>query len=418
MGSLLIKNVLLNEGKTDVLVEGTKITQIGGIEREADRIIDGSGKAIMPSFINGHTHAAMTLFRGYADDMMLMDWLENRIWPLEARITPEEVYWGTKMACLEMIRNGVTFFNDMYWEWEAIAQATKEMGLRAFIPGVSIDNFDPKIAKKDRKRIEKELKISDKYGPLVTFELGPHAIYTVSEENLRWMAAFAQGHDLKIHIHLSETETEVSDCLKQHGKRPVEYLDELGFLSERVIATHCVWLNPREMDILAEKMVNVVTTPCSNLKLAINKIFPFTELKRRGIRMTMGTDGVASNNNLDMLETAKIAALMTKWFENDPTAMNAREAFDMITGQGSDIFHLNNGKIKAGKDADFILVDLSDPALIPNHNLISNMIYSANGSAVDTTVCQGRILMENKKIPGSEELIDKMNEISYNFVRK
>ncbi|MBN2372192.1 amidohydrolase [bacterium] len=418
MGSLLIKNAILNEEKTDVLVEGTKIARVGRIEEEADRILDASGKAIMPSFINGHTHAAMTLFRGYADDMMLMDWLQNKIWPLEAKITPEEVYWGTKFACLEMIRNGVTFFNDMYWEWEAAARAAKDMGLRAFIPGVCIDNFDPKKARNDRDRIEREFKISALYSPLVTFEVGPHAIYTVSEENLRWIAAFAHEHDLMIHMHLSETQTEVDNCLKRHGMRPVEYLDGIGFLSGRLIATHCVWLDSREMDILAEKGVNAVTNPCSNLKLAVNKIFPFSRLKRRGIRMTMGTDGAASNNNLDMLETAKISALITKWAENDPTAMNVRDAFDMITRNGSEIFHLNNGEIKAGKDADLVLVDLSDPALVPNHNLISNMIYSANGSCVDTTICQGRILMENKKIPGSEELTDRMKEISCKFIIK
>lgn len=404
--SLIIKNVLLNDTTTDIQIIDHLIARIApDIEAgEDEREINGRGKAAFPAFINGHTHAAMTLLRGYADDMFLMDWLRNKIWPLEAEMTDEDQYWAVKFAALEMIQNGVTFFSDMYWDWEVTAQAVTEMGLRAAIAGVTIDNGEAFKRKSDQERIEKMYRLSSSYAPNIIYSLGPHAIYTVSEEQLRWISEFSRQNNLLIHLHLSETEHEVKDCLKATGLRPVEYLDSIGFLSSKVIAVHAIWMNDREMDILQEKGVSVISVPVSNMKLAVGKAFPWSAIRQRNIPIGFGTDGVASNNNLDMLETAKAAALYTKVSENNPTALNAREAFDALTLSAAGIFGLNSGIIAPGRDADIILVDLNHTAMIPRHHLISNLIYSANGSVVDTTICQGKILMENRIIPNEEEI--------------
>jgi 5-methylthioadenosine/S-adenosylhomocysteine deaminase len=241
----LIKGVTLNGRKRDILIQGNLIQKIDdSIDLSADVQIWGNGKAAIPSFINGHTHAAMTLLRGYADDMHLQDWLEKKIWVAEAQMTEEIIYCGARLACLEMIKTGTTFFNDMYWFWKGTARAVQEMGIRAAISAVFIDFFDKKKA---REQIEINMKLfeeSGDFGDRVTFTLGPHAVYTVSEKSLRWAADFARDHGLLIHIHLSETKKEVEDCIREHGMRPAEYLQKIGFLGPNVIACHGVYLNP------------------------------------------------------------------------------------------------------------------------------------------------------------------------------
>ena len=249
--SILISGVRLNGETTDIFIEGNKIGKIGvQLNVKADEVIAGEGKAAVPSFINGHTHAAMTLLRGYADDMPLQEWLETKIWPVEAHMTEDDVYWGTKLACLEMIKTGTTFFNDMYWHWRGTARAVEEMGIRAAISAVFIDLFEASKAKEQMALNEELYAARDEFGPRVTFTLGPHAIYTVSEEALRWCAEFARDKGVLIHFHLSETEKEVQDCLRDHGVRPVKYLEQIEFLGPHLVASHCVWLDEEEMDIL------------------------------------------------------------------------------------------------------------------------------------------------------------------------
>jgi len=247
--SILVRGVGLNGEKKDIYLEGNRIKRIANrIEEPADPMISGADKIAIPSFVNGHTHAAMTLLRGYADDMPLKEWLETKIWPIELRLTEEDVYWGVKLACLEMIKTGTTFFNDMYWQ---AARAVEEMGIRAALSEVFIDLFREDRMKEQIALNEGLFLESPEFSPRVIFTLGPHAIYTVSEKALWWCADFARERDVLIHFHLSETEQEVRNCQKEHGLCPVEYLEDLGFLGPHLIACDSVWLHEREIDRMA-----------------------------------------------------------------------------------------------------------------------------------------------------------------------
>jgi len=415
--SILIKNCLLNQKETDVFIEENKISEISPkCGESADEIIDGRGKAIIPGLVNAHTHAAMTLLRGYADDMALNQWLEQKIWPLEAKLTEDDVYWGAKLACLEMIKSGTTFFNDMYWHWSGTARAVNEMGIRAAISLVFIDNLDPEKAKEQIKLNEKIYRENKNFGKRIIFAMGPHSIYTVSEQSLVWIKEFAQRNGLPIHIHVSETKEEVDNCIKTNKLRPIEYLDKIGFLGPNVIACHCVWVNKNEIDILSKNHVKVVINPTSNMKLA-SGLFPYKEMKNK-LTVCLGTDGCSSNNNLDMLEAMKIAALSQKINSNDPMSLSAKEAFDMGTINGAKAFNLNCGEIKEGKLADILLIDLKKPEMMPMHDLTSNLVYSANGSCVDTVICDGKIIMKGGKVENEEKIIEKANDVAKELVKR
>lgn len=423
--SILIKNVLVEGKERTIHIEGNIIKTISDATSaksevgETEFVIDGRGKAAIPGLYNAHTHAAMTLLRGYADDIPLQEWLETKIWPLEAKLTEEDVYWGTKLACLEMIKSGTIFFNDMYWYWEGIARAVTESGIRAMLSAVFIDGFNEEKAQEQIKRNEGLYKKSKEYSDQIIFALGPHAIYTVSESSLCWTLEFAEKHDLLVHIHVSETETEVEDCVKRYGMRPVEYLDKIGFLSPRTIACHCTHLTGNEIMLLKKHDVKIVHNPTSNMKLVSGRE-PYEELKEQGLNanIALGTDGCASNNNLDMFEEMKIASLLHKLYSGDPTSMPAYEAFELATRNAARMFRLNSGEIAEGKLADLVLLDLKNEALVPNHNLISNLVYSANGSCVDTVICDGKILMEGRRVEGEEEIKEKAQEVAYELVNR
>ena len=417
--SILIKGVILNGQKKDILIEGNIIGRIAdSIEPSADIRISGDGMAAIPSFINGHTHAAMTLLRGYADDMHLQDWLEKKIWVAEAHMTEEDIYCGARLACLEMIKTGTTFFNDMYWFWHGTARAVLEMGIRAAISAVFIDFFD---RKKAREQIEINMKLfeeSGKFGDRITFTLGPHAIYTVSEESLKWAADFARDHGLLIHTHLSETQKEVEDCIRQRGMRPVEYLEKIGFLGPNVIACHGVYLNQKEILLLKRHDVKVVHNPISNMKLAVGKAFPFERLKTAGITISLGTDGCSSNNNLDMLESMKFASLLQKYHHKDTTVLPALEAFQMATINGAKAFGLNCGEIKEGTLADIALIDLQRPELTPHFDLYSDLAYSGNGGCVDTLICDGKVLMANRTVKNEQTILEQARRCAFDLIRR
>ena len=415
--SILIKDVLLDNKKTDILIEENRIRKITqNITENADTIIDGRNKAVIPSFVNAHTHAAMTLLRGYADDMPLHKWLQEKIWPTEAKLTEEDVYWGSKLACLEMIKSGTTFFNDMYWHYHSTAKAVEESGIRASLSSVFIDLSDENKAKEQIELNKKLFEESRKY-KRVQFALGPHAIYTVSEKSLIWIKEFADKNNLKIHIHLSETEKEIQDCIKKHNMRPAEYLGSIGFLGESVIACHSIWLDSKEIDILKKYNVKVVYNPVSNMKLS-SGIFPYEKIKNAGILAALGTDGCSSNNNLDMLEEMKFATLLQKLNSKNPSILPAKEVFDLATINGAKVFGIECGEIKEGKLADLLLIDLKNLQLNPQHNLISNLVYSANRNCIDTTICDGKILMQNKKVDGEAEIIAKANEVALKLVER
>ncbi|MBN2542899.1 amidohydrolase [bacterium] len=418
--SILIKNVLLKDKIVSILIEGNSIKKIAtNVGSSADKIIDGSDKAVFPSFFNAHTHAGMTLFRGFGDDLPLMEWLETKIWPYEKYINENDVYWGTRLACLEMIKSGTTFFNDMYWMFPAAAQAVEDSGIRAAIAAVFIDSFEQEKANEQRKQNQRLYAEMSKYSDRIMFCLGPHAPYTVSLHSLEWIRDFSIENEVIIHMHLSETENEVKEFVEKYGKRPFEFLDDLGFLSSKVIAVHTIWLSDKEMNIIAERGVNVVHNPTSNMKLGIGgDIFHYRELKERGVNVCLGTDGAGSNNNLDMLESMKFAALLQKFHYSDTTVLPVREAFDMGTVNCANAFGINAGIIEEGKLADLVLVDISKPKMTPRHDILSNLVYSSNGECVDTVICDGKVLMENRVVEGEEEIVSKANEVAFEFMER
>lgn len=405
---ILIKNAFDGQKTTDLLIEGNRIARIAEhIDApEGATIINATDKAIIPGLINTHTHAAMTLMRGYGDDLPLMTWLQDYIWPLEDKMTEEDVYIGAKLAMLEMIKTGTTTYLDMYMHPLMGAKAAEEMGLRAMISYTLFDQGNPERAQLDRERSEMYLeRFKTEFSDRIMFNLGPHAIYTVSGEQLQFCHEFCKKHNLKIHLHLSETEGEVEECIKQHGMRPVKYLEKLGILSEALILAHVIWVDDEELDLLAKYNVSVVHNPASNMKLASGYAFRYEEMKNRGIRVGLGTDGCSSSNNLDMFTAMRLASFLGKVWRFDSTAVKADDIFASSTSIGADILGIDAGIIAEGKLADLCLVDLNRPEMVPVHNLTSNLVYSASGAFVDTVICDGRILMQNGYVEGEEEII-------------
>jgi 5-methylthioadenosine/S-adenosylhomocysteine deaminase len=414
--SIFIEKVELQGKITNIYIEGDRILYIGPEKRKALQTICGRHKVALPTFANCHTHAAMTLFRGYADDMPLQTWLRDKIWPLEAKLTEEDVYWGAKLACLEMIHSGTTLFNDMYWHYDGTARAVEDMGIRAVLSSVLIDLGDAERRKKQLEAMSELYQTSQKYSSRVQFAVAPHAIYTVSAESLRWSAQFAAKHNLLVHLHLSETQQEVRDCFAQHHVLPVEYLKSLGVLSPRVVAVHAVWLQDKELDILRDHQVKLVHNPVSNLKLATGELFRYAAIRQRNIPVGIGTDGCASNNNLDMFEQIKFASLLQKFKQHDPTALPCHEAWELATRAGHEILGVDAGVIAEGKLADLMLVELHRPEMTPQHNVISNLVYAAHGGVVDTVICNGQLLMQHQEVLGEEEILQKAAEAAKQLV--
>jgi len=416
---ILIKNVQLNGTVHDVYIKDKYISEIGnGLEVEADKVIDGSRKAIIPGLVNTHTHAAMTLFRGFGDDMKLMPWLEQKIWPNEAKMTHEDVYWGAKLACLEMIKTGTTTFFDMYQKFGATAEAVKEMGVRGVLSGVCFDHFQPKLREEAKAHIQQLYSESGKYTDRIQFALGPHAIYTVSGELLRWLNRFSEEHNLLIHLHLAETEGEVANSISRFGLTPVRYLKEIGLLSPRLLIAHGIYVDDEEIHMLADHQVKVAHNPASNMKLASGIEFKFAEMQKAGIAVGIGTDGCSSSNNLDMVEAMKLASLLGKAWRKDPEALTAEDMLNSATEQGASMVGLKAGRIEKGYLADLCLIDLNIPAFTPNFNFVSNLVYAANGSCVDTVICDGKVLMENKKVEGEDEIMEKAAKHAYDLMAR
>ena len=415
--SILIKQVQHEEQTVDVLIDGNRIKMIGDCSGQtAETVLDGRNKAILPTFHNAHTHAAMAYMRSYADDLELFTWLNDHVWPLESKVTEADVYDGARLACLEMIKSGTTFFNDMYWFWNGTARAVDEMGLRAALSAVFIDFDDPVKAKAQMEQNEHLFTERTRYSDRVIFQLGPHAIYTVSEKSLRWCKEFADEHGLMIHIHLSETHKEVADCIAKHGMRPAEYLDSISFLGPNLAAAHCIWLEKSEMDLLAERGVKALHCPSSNMKLASGK-FRFTDAVNAGMQVAIGTDGSASNNCLDMGSEIKMAALLEKHFTGNTTVLNAQTAWHAGTRACAEFYGLNSGIISEGALADCMLVDLNNERLVPGHHLIADMVYSADSTCIDTVICNGKILMQDRRVEGEEEIIAKGRAFKEKFKR-
>ena len=387
--SLLIKNDLISEISNEIS------------EDKAGKVIDASGKILLPGFINTHTHLSMTLFRGLADDLSLDSWLNDHIWPMEANLNGEYCYIGALLGAAELIKSGTTTFSDMYFYMEDVARAVDEAGLRAVLSYGMIDFSD---AEKREAEIKENFTLFENCNGMadgrIKVFLGPHSPYTASEELLIKVRQLADEYNMGIHIHVSETEKEINDVMEAKGKRPFEYLDEIGLLGPDVVAAHSVWLSDNEIDIIKKNNVKVSHNPCSNMKLA-SGIAPVSKLIENDICVSIGTDGASSNNNLDLIEELKTASLLQKVDTLDPKVLTADEAIAMGTIKGAEALGLSDeiGSIEVGKKADLILIDTNTANMTPNStNLSSNIIYSANGSNVDTTICNGKILMENKEI--------------------
>jgi 5-methylthioadenosine/S-adenosylhomocysteine deaminase len=410
--SILIKNITLDDKVTDILIKGDTIEKISErIDVVADKVIEGKNKTLIPGFVNMHTHAAMTLMRGIGEDMLLMDWLYKKIWPTEKKLNDEMVYWGTKLACLEMLKTGTTCFNDQYWSLSHAVKAASEMGLRSVQPFVILDLFDKERWSKIKENCQKAFEESAGWNKINRFAIGLHSPYSVSEEMLVWGAEFAKANGLLVHIHISETKGENEDSIAKHGLTPTKYLDKLGVLGANTIAAHCLWIDDEDMEILAKRDVKVVHNINSNLKIASGYKFRYNEFRDAGVTVTLGTDGCASSNNLDMIETMKTTALLQKGWRGDPTAMPLDELMNLTTRNGGIALGLNTGVIKEGALADLTIIDTDSYAFTPNISFYANLIYSANSSCVDTVICNGKVLMEKRFVQGEHEILDNVNRL-------
>ena len=414
--SILLKNVTLNNQKTDILIKNNRFEKITpDINQPADKVLDCQNLAILPAFYNCHSHAPMSIFRGISDDKNLFDWLNNDIWPREAKLTEDMIYTATKFSILEMIKTGTVFFSDMYFGMSAMIQAVADMGIRSALSCGALDLFDSQKRQNEIKQIRDFFEMPNPNPDLIQKTLSIHAVYSVSKELIRYNVDMAKEHQTYLHIHACETKKEVDDCIKEHGCSPIQYLDKQGALSDKTILAHSVWLDDKDIDILAEKGVWLCTNPSSNYKLN-SGVFMLQKLLDKGCKITLGTDGAASNNSLNMMTEMKLCALSAKIQADNPTAGNAQDVFKIATQNGAKAFGLNAGEIAEGKLADCILVDLNNHFLTPNYNLISNMVYSADSSCIDTVICNGQILMQNHFIDGEEDLIDQIQQVSQKMI--
>ncbi|MBF0357748.1 MAG: amidohydrolase [Magnetococcales bacterium] len=405
--TLHIKNVwLYDQGQVDIQIDAGKIKAIAPNLPEIDgaESFDGNGMAAVSGLVNGHTHAAMSLFRGFGDDMQLMEWLQTRIWPAEAKLTEEDVYWGSRMACMEMIRSGTVAFEDMYWHFHGMAKAVEDSGLRAGVGAVMIDIAGEKQGQECRDQAVQYLEESGRYSDRVKFTLTPHAIYTVSAKSLSWSAEFSDKHNLPVHIHLSETAFEVSECIKQNGVRPAVYLDQQGLLTPRTILAHGVYLDDDELELIAKRGSTIVSNPVSNMKLAVGGVFPYQKAAELGIPIGLGSDGAASNNSLDMFQEVKTFSLIQKHANNDPTVLPSAKAWQVVTGVDAPLIGQGSGVLAAGENADILLLNRDEPEICPEHDFVSNLVYSATGHVVDTVIVAGKILMKNRVIDQELEI--------------
>ncbi len=412
MSDLTVKHAILDNNPVTIEIRNGIFTSIQPEKENRIKItneipvLDAGWKAVLPAFYNTHTHAGMSLLRGYADDKELYDWLNNYIWPLEAKLKAEDIYVGTRLAASEMIRSGTVFFNDMYWHPRETIRAAESLGMRACVGQAILDAFDSEQGERQFKDAEELLQDRHTFSSKISLNISPHAMYTVRKEGLQRAADFAADYDIPVHIHLSESQKEVADCLKEHGCRPVEWMEQCGVFKARVIAVHGIHVTDRELDIMASHDVIIAHNPSSNHKL-VSGVFPYHRYKKAGIKITLGTDGSSSNNNLSMMESMKMTALNAKMASGDPKECPAEEAWYLATEAGAKTFRINGGKIEAGAVADFILVNTDHPALVPGYNLISDMVYSADSSVIDTVVCGGDILMRDRKIPDEKEIIEE-----------
>lgn len=380
----------------DVVIDQESITYVGAQKEwseQFDKVINGRGKLLSPGFVNAHGHAAMSLLRSYADDVPLMYWLEKRIWPIEAKLKREDVYWGSMLAIVEMLKGGTTTFTDMYFFMDQVAEAAEESGIRAVLSRGLVGIGE--MADKGLEESEQFVQTWQGRGGRITTMLGPHAPYTCPPDYLKRVMTLQEKLNVPIQIHLSETTDEVERIRKQYGVSPTVLLKDTGLFTKPVLAAHCVHLTDEDMDILKEFNVHVAHNPGSNLKLG-SGISPVPDMLGRGITVGLGTDGAASNNNLDMMEEMRLAALLHKGSRMDPTAITARDALAMATRESAKAVFLDDvGVMAAGMKADLIMLDLHKPHLTPQHDLVAHLVYAAQPSDITMVMVNGNILVED-----------------------
>ena len=411
MYDLLIKNCQVNGAVTDIAVVNGKIAAIGSIRDAAAETFDASDMAALPPFYNTHTHAAMTLLRSYAEDMELFDWLSNHIWPIEAKLTEEDVYIGTRMATIEMIRSGTVYFNDSYWMPQSALRAVRESGMRATLGLLYLCNPSGEVPEAAQRANDALKEAHSSADALINISHTPHAVYTVSEKVLRSIAKQMENDGLAVHIHVSETAKEVEDCRKEHDNMtPVEYLDRIGLINERAMLAHCVHLTDHDREIIAARGAYIAHNPVSNLKLC-SGVFDFERAKAAGCRVTLGTDGTSSNNSLSMFDEMKVAALSAKLTGKSPKAGKVGDIFNIATAAGCSFAQVNGGEIAVGKAADIMFINLKHPVLCGGYDLISDLVYAGEPGMVDSLLCNGKFLMKNHFIPGESEIIEAAAQV-------
>jgi 5-methylthioadenosine/S-adenosylhomocysteine deaminase len=393
-----------------VRVEDGIIAEIGTrVTEKIDQTIDCRGKIVLPGLINTHTHLSMTMFRGYADDMKLEEWLQSKIWPLELKLTSEICRYGALLGCLEMIGTGTTTFVDMYYFMEEVAKAVVASGLRAHLSYGVFGAEGSALEQKSKESTRGFIKfLKELNNPRIKLAIGPHAPYSCSPELLMWAKEMANKENAILHTHVAETRSEQTQVYKERGMREMEYLEKLGFLCPNLLAAHCVWLTKSEVSLLAKRGVKVSHCPVSNMKLASGGVAPVPEMLASGVTVSLGTDGAASNNSLDMFESMKMCALAHKAHRWDAAVLPAQQILDLATIEGARALGMDDklGSIETGKQADLIVINTRAPSLLPLHGastIISNLVYSAKGANVDTTIVDGKVIMKNREFQTLEE---------------
>ncbi|WP_342561778.1 amidohydrolase [Paenibacillus sp. FSL R7-0345] len=398
-GRFLVPGLLQPVLRGYMTIEDDLITYIGKDEPAAEEgvlTVDGSRLLFMPGLVNTHGHAAMSLLRGYGDDMVLQSWLQEKMWPMEAKFTGDDVYWGTALSVLEMLKGGTTTFLDMYDHMDRVAEVTEQSGIRGVLMRGAIglcpeDVQNQKLA----EAVEFARNWHGKADGRITAMLSPHAPYTCPPDFFMKFVQAAHDLDLPMHTHMSETRHEVEQNVADYGLRPVAHLEKLGMFTRPSLIAHGVHLNDEEIEILAKYNVGVSHNPGSNLKLA-SGVARVPELLKAGVKVSLGTDGAASNNNLDMFEEMRLAALIHKGVSGDPTAVPAPEALLMATEYGAASIYLNNiGRLAAGMKADFIAIDIDQPHLLPHSDLLSHAVYSASAKDVEHVWVNGKQVVKH-----------------------
>ena len=409
MGKIVLKSATLpgldgHNRVVNVLIEGnrfSKITESGVDVPTGAEVVDCSRFALFPAFYNGHTHAAMSLLRGYADDMPLQKWLQEYIWPFEAKLTGDDIEPACRLAFLEMIKSGTVFFADMYWHRERTIKVVEEMGIRA---AVGVTFAESLMTAEQIEGNFNFLAAHTGESERVRLAVAPHSVYTVGEKLLKRCADFARAENFFVHTHLSETLKELEDCEKQYGCSPVRLLERAGMLDSNLAAAHCVHFSDDDMKAFVDSGATAVLNPCSNLKLA-SGIPPIDRLLRARAKVALGTDGDSSNNNLDMHEEMKLAALLAK-VQGGAETLPAQDALKMATVNSARAYGLlDAGEIREGYLADCLLVDMKNERMVPGHNLVSNWVYAADSSCIDSVICNGKFVMRGRHVDGEEDIV-------------